>query len=1390
MLFGGRHEELYFDFEVSICFAPLVNLYLTFTTKMSQRSHGETGGGQRLFVPTHKPMNSMDLARQYEMDMHNITKYLFKEVDAQGYKLESFVSYVRIIEDSRSPSSRPPANSPLSNKKNRFLILSAKASGRMRLHKAKESSSGVIQIGRSWDFDELTTLELDDGSPTGFVCEMGKRYYWEVHTPKERRVWCTTLLQNFINYTKGKIPRLVNCSIQYFHLEALYDSYRGQGSSMYTGSGNIPASPLSNQNAMSSPVKTSVKSSLRSPLRSPIKSPIKSPTKSHTNIQRSPIKSSSPEVSSLKQRLATPPLSNSPYSPLGNTRTNLGTAVAGNANNAFGLGVGISPVSKSSEVSSDHQDAEREAKKIAEINKRRQQEIEKRKREELERRRREQEEFEKNEREQNELRIAEEIEERKQKEEQKRLQEMEKEREVQMIKQEELEIERQKQQRIDEEKRLKEMEIAKKKAQKQHHQQELLRNEIKPPGFAGIAKRGPPSEALSNAPSQMSFEYGDESQYHHQNVSTESANTIGVDSFIEGYGSSGDAEEETAPLNIGIAQVKQNKDNKMVPSNLSKPVITETIEESDSDRSLKIATDSDIEKLIKNVDGSPMDKKKVIDTEQLHENRIRAFSRVKENATNKLDLLEVLEELGYDPLFDDSESLEKKILKKLDEIQYSKIKTLTDVTSATNALKETISTAFKSCDVIDPVLSLFSVELSTFKDDVHYIEEQGQGLQVEATNEKLLMNEVNDLIHSVEISDSKLQKLLTSKIVLSENNSEFEDILLELYNALKKMNDASSDDPMSANYQLSQMKALQEKKNVFEGSKNKFVSNFTRISEKLFKSVSMSLTTRLQQVTPETFETNFLQTSFMEKSSLLITISGFIAFVKSVSNDGYDSIVNSFVVAFEPFFENMATILLQHLTSVASSKLEEPFSFTLNPSQLIDQEYINSRAKKDSAKTLFNRNNKLSTEASTISSNVETFFSQLVNIMSIEQELIRVLFGFSSSSDCLFENLVKVKLSQRCQKFRNTSNFLKAPIESDRRVGDEIYELMKGIFDPVFGAVLKVIFSLSKNHMLEIPAILSILKTYSQSLAPTCHEYAYGNFTKFEARINTIWTKEIDQQIQNIVHTKVHCKVANFVKAYPVFYRRVNNFIDSLNLVNMTSFGPDEGWYGNYYMVWAIIKAALNKGVEQLQIEIPVFEGIENDEIDIETLTQKHLALLLNYKWLVEETRSLNGFPKELNKSIDDLRDKELREFTGSFIRQFRIGGVIRLVEGMESVLSEHSNPANMNSYSIETIKELMSSFKGDNFKQEISSIAEHLKETLKGRCYNESDPTEDSEYSVAIGKQIEKELYNNCMYTISQHFISIFTRLSNIVEKHYINFEVPVDKYIINFNFKKYYSV
>jgi hypothetical protein len=201
---------------------------------------------------------STNLAQQYESDKQRLIKYCFSSYDSSGILIDSYITHVRVIEDAAYPSERPPSASSASNKKPRVLVLAVKKDGAVYLHKGRENSNGSFQIGRTWSLNELSTIVKEKQSDTGFTATLGKDYYWETSTSKERQVFVTSLVRIYRKFKNGLVPRLVNWDLSLFGLDE--ESYK----------------VFLNKEVMKQPVSESPKKAQESPQRKRDSSPKKS----------------------------------------------------------------------------------------------------------------------------------------------------------------------------------------------------------------------------------------------------------------------------------------------------------------------------------------------------------------------------------------------------------------------------------------------------------------------------------------------------------------------------------------------------------------------------------------------------------------------------------------------------------------------------------------------------------------------------------------------------------------------------------------------------------------------------------------------------------------------------------------------------------------------------------------------------------------------------------------------------------------------------------------------------------------------------------------------------------------------------------------------------------
>lgn len=95
----------------------------------------------------------------------------------------------------------------------------------MRVHKARENHNGSFSVGKTWNLEDLTAIEsfnyvapdtdqerrnnCQRAGNLGFVATIGKPYYWQAGTPKERDFFIASLVKIYRKYTKGRLPELI-----------------------------------------------------------------------------------------------------------------------------------------------------------------------------------------------------------------------------------------------------------------------------------------------------------------------------------------------------------------------------------------------------------------------------------------------------------------------------------------------------------------------------------------------------------------------------------------------------------------------------------------------------------------------------------------------------------------------------------------------------------------------------------------------------------------------------------------------------------------------------------------------------------------------------------------------------------------------------------------------------------------------------------------------------------------------------------------------------------------------------------------------------------------------------------------------------------------------------
>ncbi|CAI4038474.1 hypothetical protein SMKI_05G0840 [Saccharomyces mikatae IFO 1815] len=809
---------------------------------------------------SNSSQSSNFLAEQYERDRKAIINCCFSRPDHKtGEPPSNYITHVRIIEDSKFPSSKPPPDSRLENKKKRLLILSAKPNNPklIQIHKARENSDGSFQIGRTWQLNELVRVEKDLDISEGFILTMGKKYYWETNSAKERTVFIKSLITLYIQTFEGHVPELVNWDLSLFYLDE-----RSYHRAVITNR----AGPIS---------------------------PIKSPT-SNFAVNSAKSMGSVPSSTSFDRTRRSETEGNIPVATPTGTTYHPGTKSLNKP--PYSSNSTLNEVNRRYEQEQQQQQQEAEQRRSEDQRKMQLQKENEIKRLEEEKRIKQEE---------RKKQIELELELQRQIEEEEQKRKMELERQQQFEEEQRLNKERE---LLDLERRQREQEILER--QRKEEQEALAEKEEKEKSTRNKSEDENYAQEINgkvdNLLEDLNAVLGED---------TETTPIMQNSAHIPERSTARARDQLKKPLNIAKVEALNGSDlNDSISlddeiAGLSTSNISEEYQDEKNDLSFE---KGDEIRYSKNFEGevshvyhevsiiqeeTPTVSKKIILPE---ENKSDVLVDLKEE-TRKMEsiddevLLEILTDINW-TIEDDADSMIERIDMRLAEAEYSFNQNLLSLQQIGPNLEPYENKVSEECHRIIPTFSLFLMEMSNFSNDIENVESQDNGLQVESANKKLLWSTLDELLKTVSLDEVSLNQLLECPI--REKNLPWMENQLNL---LLKAFQAIGSDENEVEYNLREISGLKQRLQFYEKVTKIFIDRIVEEMEKKFSNIHGQDISHDQMI-------RILTT--------LLIFSPLILFCKEISQKSYQTIVENWNINIQPIYMELWTKKISQLESI------------------------------------------------------------------------------------------------------------------------------------------------------------------------------------------------------------------------------------------------------------------------------------------------------------------------------------------------------------------------------------------------------------------------------------------------------------------------------------------
>lgn len=490
-----------------------------------------------------------------------------------------------------------------------------------------------------------------------------------------------------------------------------------------------------------------------------------------------------------------------------------------------------------------------------------------------------------------------------------------------------------------------------------------------------------------------------------------------------------------------------------------------------------------------------------------------------------------------------------------------------------------LDTALGEIDVMEGLLTLYGVELSSLNEDIAYIEAQSQGLQVQTANQKLLQSELQALVDTISITPRQLEPLRRASPGSIEGLEAIESSLLILYRAMvtidPNIKEQSSPDNkrMSvalASSELSMMAALQEKRETYMNEAVMFISRFQQFMDLTFGAALLDTRDAMDRRRTSTGPSTKLSVEDYDVGRrTLWKFCPLVLFVKEINMSSWDGLLRSYQARAKPIYQDAFRDNVQlfkrmarkaspdeaaELSFISTEKDDIPGNLTSAARKLTVKrsQTLAKSLRSASGEKIVNRSSASLPNGSVTSQQTGLWpfevFSQVLEefspVVFTEQNFITEFFHASTSS-FQAQDFPDAVMATPPESRKAPNLYARKMFDADRIMARRIADIMDSLFESVPQELQSLIEWSLKADPLQGIGILSAIQHQLTGLEDTNQDFLTRTLSTLQGRLVGLWNKFIDEQIRAIEDTKVKIKtrkgVIRFMRVFPNFSAAVEN---------------------------------------------------------------------------------------------------------------------------------------------------------------------------------------------------------------------------------------------------------
>lgn len=1285
----------------------------------------------------------MSRAERFEEEKRRIIDSCFNKKDVDGSLLETYITHIRITEYSSYPSSPPPpeAKTPQTEKP-RVIIVAVRKSGRVRMHKSKENANGTFSIGKTWDLNDLSAVEsftavtVDPqkaqwAGDTGFIVTLGKPYFWQAQADKEKKFFVASLIKIYGKYTGGKIPELVGFDPR--ELDQVLGSRRPAGP---TATGRAPATDPPSLSRPEPPPTAGSNLSVSSNA---------STVQVYQSVPRPPV--------SPSRNFGAPNGNSSPAPSIDSTRAAGPTAALRRAagNNQSQDSVGSFATARSEDANSipprsrggingpgaygrfgERDTAKTPPPPPPQVD------LPDRKRPPMDPAR------------------------------------------PQGVADSDLvplplmspnrRGEPQPPPRNNERMSPRKAEMG--STPESGSLRTRLSSEIPEPANGALVPEAaptPPPEPIVESPTEAEeARPGLGPMIKSKKSKTDLAGSLwkaasAAAVFKPRPGGAGErlrelARKESEDGAHGMTEVIpapprpaiQPEPPKSPNRNSGVPEVKITVPGSSRPNSMQSSVKEKEKEQVKTEDDG-----------NVHGNDGKYLATLGLGtgilSSQTTEFTKLLDHFGWIPGEQmrgrNYDEMKVDIDRQLNKAQAGDwVVRFEEEDERINAIKRGLDLAITECEELDNLLTLYSVELSTLSDDIAYIEAQGQGLQVQAANQKLLKKELESLLDTCAIQQEDLRPLETAPLDSLSGLEEIESTLITLYKAMvkidptmgseRKSEDVSSDRQSSFNTDYSSMRIVQEKKDLYTQSSARFLVRFRDFMERQFDTAARETKKALDSALSKKVDPRHHDVGrdlLWRYSPLMVyardlDLTGWNTFLQVYQDKNHLLYKSEFKEVLEAWKRNARKPTGEETELLFTAQVEKRQESTMATARKLTVKRSQTLARSlrsplgDGSRTNLD---KISDARSLPYEVFGAIVDDLVPLVEMEQNFIVDFFHATTLETADFPEVVAIA---KPRDRRGGDLRRHRLMEPDRELARRVTRSMEVIFSFLESDLQATVNWVLSQDPLQGVGVLATLERKQSEHSQSNQDFLNTVLGKLHSNLESRFSKFVEEQIRAIEDTKVKIKkrkgVIAFMRVFPQFASTIENMMATADVNSAVRRSVDREYD-------RIIKSMFDS-LKVIARENPATLTSSGADPEDKEALNYHILLTENMNHFLEEVDT-HGL--EVLEEYKDMAASELAEHMGLYLNAVMrrpLGKLLEYLENIEAQLASGKTPtsiASQPSNAKEVFQKLLLTYDGREVRKGVEALRKRVE-----KHFGDADDVANASRAMALVNRVIKE--------------------------------------------------